>query len=636
MRFLDDVRYQDRPAFRKSRNAIASPESRDVVQWSGEEITVDPSSPFQGKWKAPLVPYLLQPMLDFATGIATDINFRKCAQSAVTQAYMNCLLWLIRNQPAPSMWVTSTGKVMEKFIKGRLEPTMQKCKPVAELMPEGKGQKNVYEIYFLRMLFCLTSAGSIGELQSFPFRNLFMDEVRDWPKGSYDLVLKRTRAFSRIGYRRVTISCPEDEGDIIDLGFKAGNQNHWQFKCKKCGLVQKLKFSWGKPGAPGLNWRNDEYTKPNGQWHMPRVMDSVYFECQNQNCKHWFKDVDSDRQLIYDKGLWIPDNPNAPETSVSYQVSALLPKWVLWGDIVQEFINAMASLKYGHGQKFKDFVTQTLGEPMKRRQEAELAIETTRRGTYNMLELAPGYNYLFLTIDQQKDRFVCVARQWDVMRSRLFWEGEFATADQVKEFQEKWGIEGNHVSLDVGWNQTIALRICAKYGWTAFKGDKGNLYPHYIKQNAPPVYRIYSSRRLMDAWIGTAKEAMDDGKGLVTKPDDDGATLYIVPYFLFSNFQTKSRLLMLRNDPNPDVFSFARDASERYFDELEGEVLMEVINERTGARHEEFMPVTGKDNHAFDCEVAQVVLASMAGLVGAELAENEAERAKREQEKSSN
>ncbi len=628
MKLLENVAFQDRAGCRKSRHAIAEPESRDVVQWSAEEITVDPSSPFQGKWKPELVPFLLQPMRDFAEGIATDINFMKSAQAAVTQAYMNCSLWTIKNQPAPFMWVTSTGKVMEKFVKGRLQPTMDKCAPVAAMKPKEKGAEGVYEIYFARMLYCIATAGAVGELQSFPFRNLIMDEVRDWPKGSYGLVLKRTRAFSRIGYRRITISCPDIEGDIVHLGYKAGNQNNWNFKCKKCGHVQKLKFSWGKRGASGLNWRDDDYTKPNGQWHFPRLYESVYFECQNDKCKHWLRDVDTDRQIIYDKGFWNPENPNAPETSVSYHINALLPKWVLWGDIVSEFIRAMLSLKYGDGEPFKEFVCETLGEPLKKRQEATLNIETVRQGGYDLLVKAPGYDYFFLTIDRQKESYHYVARQWSMMRSRLFAEGEVKTEEELRKLQQEWGIEDNHVAMDVGFEQTESLRICSKFGWTAFKGDKANMYPHYIGGiNDPPVYRVYSGVKWQDAYVGTAKQSVDTGEGLINGVDDEGVEIRRVPMFLFSNFQVKNRLESLRRDANPEVWSVARNVSPEYLEQIDGEVKLPAIG-RNGVTIEEWVPVPGRENHRFDCEVGQCVFASMACLIGAELAEKETEAAK--------
>lgn len=631
MKLLENVAFTDRPGYRKCRNAIAAPESRDVVQWSQEEITVDPSSPFQGLWKPGLVPFLLKPMRDFAEGMATDINFMKSAQAAVTQAYMNCSLWTVKNQPAPFMWVTSTGKVMEKFVKGRLEPTMEKCKPIADLIPKGKGQAGVYEIYFARMLYCIVTAGAIGELQSFPFRNVIMDEVRDWPKGSYDLVLKRTRAFSRIGYRRITISCPEDHGDIVHRGFLAGDQQHWNFKCRKCGHVQKLKFSWGKRGAAGLNWRDDEYTKPNGQWHFPRLMESVYFECQNSNCKHWLRDTDEDRQKIYDYGDWIPENPNAPETSVSYQINALLPKWVPWGDIVQEFIKAMLALKYGDGQPFKDFVNQTLGEPLKPNQQATLNIETVRKGGYNLLSYVPGYDVMFLTIDKQKDHYHIVARQWSMMRTRLFQEAILETPEEVRKFQLDHGIEDNHVAMDVGFEQTESLRECARFGWAAFKGTDKYEFAHYLAQGQPPVYRIYSPLRWMDAYIGTAKQAVDSGQGLVARgEDEDGTELRLVPYFLFSNFQAKNRLESLRRDPNPEVWSVAVNVSPEYEEQIDGEVKLPYVNKRTGAVTEEWVPVPGRQNHKFDCEIGQIILASMAGFIGSELAEKEIKQANRE------
>ena len=71
-------------------------------------------------------------MEDFANNAVRDIAVQCAAQSAKTQTVMNCACWAIAEDPGPAMWVTATKDELRDFLRDRLTPTFETCRPVKE------------------------------------------------------------------------------------------------------------------------------------------------------------------------------------------------------------------------------------------------------------------------------------------------------------------------------------------------------------------------------------------------------------------------------------------------------------------------------------------------------------------------
>jgi hypothetical protein len=52
-----------------------------------------------------------------------------------------------------------------------------------------------------------------------------------------------------------------------------------------------------------------------------------------------------DRRWIENRGQFIASNPNAPKSRVSYTWNALLPHWIEWRSIVEEFLAAVDAMR---------------------------------------------------------------------------------------------------------------------------------------------------------------------------------------------------------------------------------------------------------------------------------------------------
>ncbi len=67
---------------------------------------------------------------------------------------------------------------VKKLLKGRLLPLLERCGPVAEIMPTSRMFKTTVEIYFPNPPLFLTSSESPASLQSRPFPCVMSDEAR--------------------------------------------------------------------------------------------------------------------------------------------------------------------------------------------------------------------------------------------------------------------------------------------------------------------------------------------------------------------------------------------------------------------------------------------------------------------------
>lgn len=123
---------------------------------------MDETSPLPGRWRSDASPWVKPVMEDFANNSVRDIAVQCAAQSAKTQTVMNCACWAIAEGPGPAMWVTATKDELRDFIRDRLTPTFETCRPVRERLAE----VTLAGFAFDEMPFYAGRAGSRARLHS--------------------------------------------------------------------------------------------------------------------------------------------------------------------------------------------------------------------------------------------------------------------------------------------------------------------------------------------------------------------------------------------------------------------------------------------------------------------------------------
>jgi len=573
-------------AFTAARGIGLTPPAQEPLWiWCERHIVVDKTSPMPGRWRLDNSPWVREIMEAFADDSINDISVMCASQSSKTQTIMNMLAWAVACAPGPAMWVAAAQDEAKTFARTRLMPTLERCEPVAQRFPSDRHAKTTLEINFASMPLIINGANSQSKLQSKPIRYLFLDEVRNYPPGALEMVLKRTRAFWNA--KRIIISTPDKRDDAVHRAFLSGDQRRFHFPCTHCGLEQAL--AWSQ-----VRWdTNDEIHPDEGKWAFDKVSASIRYECIG--CKEKMHDVDSDRKHICRNGKWIKTNTKAPSNRVSFTWSALLPPWIRWAELVREFIEANEATKVGAIEPLKTFVNETLGEPWEELLPDE--IEPISKGNYGKGETWTQESQRFLTVDVQQHCFWAVCRAWAKSgASRLIWEGRLSTFDDVKAKQDEFRVTQRRVLIDSGFNTAEVYEQCVKYGWIALKGEAKEYYLHEV-QNTKPVRRIYSQVQRGDPGIG----GFSQGRRFA-------------PLILFASNSAKDVLSRLKRGQGPS-WELPQDISSEYLYQIEGETKRLRHNRITGQEVWEWVRVGKRPNHLFDCECMQICAAVMARLL---------------------
>lgn len=583
------------PLVKGFTDALRPPDRRTPWEWCEEHVYVDDSSPLPGRWRSSNAPWVRKPMEDAANPAVHFISIKCSAQSAKTQTVLNLVCWITSESPGPSMWVMAAQDDAKDFLRDRALPTFDSCAPVRRQL---RGVEKL-TVLFNGMSLYFTGAGSKGKLQSKPIKNLFLDEVRNYPEGRLELALKRVRSHER-RCKVFIISTPGNENDDVDAHFNAGSQHTWHVVCPECQIVQPLEFEQ-------LRWDTNDTTKPNGRWKIDEVAKTIRYRCIS--CDHVWRDTPRDRRQLTREGRYVQLNPDAPESHRSYTWNALLPEWVSWKAIVKEYLDAVdAARSYPPDyEPMKGFVTETLGKAWS---EALGIIDDfefleQRREDYDFGDVWPEEITRFMAADKQQkggDHFFWAIRAFaSGGKSRLVAYGRAETEEQLESIRVEYGVPLANAMMDSGYDATKVYRWCLKSGWKAFKGDQVDLYTASVIDpvtRKPKTIRRIWHKSLVDPSFGTKHDRVK-GRG--------GITLY-----RFSSETTKDYLAEFMRGL-VGQWTIPRKTGKDYLHQITAEARVEVVD--TKGRVSYVWKELRKANHFFDCEQMILVAAVVSKIV---------------------
>lgn len=571
--------------------AMRLPDRRPVFQWCEDHITVDDTSPFPGRWRSANSPWIPEVLDACVTKRRTVV---KCsAQSAKTISMLNVACYAVSEDPGPALWLMAAQDEAKDFLRDRVIPTFERCRPVAEQMIAVKGMTFV----FGGMSFYFTGANSKSKLQSKPIRWLFLDEIRNYPPGALAMVLKRTRAFWNA--HEILLSTPDLAEDDLDIEFRAGDQRVWHAKCPKCGQFQPLKFE-------ALKWDKDERTKPGGHYNMDAVAETIRMECIA--CDHVWRDTPDQRRQITREGRFIAQNPNAPSHRASFHWNAMLPPWVPWRTIVEEFLNAVKAVHADPPdlEPLKVFYCETLGlswEPSLGAVD-DFGFIDDRKRDYDFGAIWPEETERFMSADKQAkggDHYWYVIRAFGKRgASRLIGYGKVNTYEELETIRDENKVPLKNAMIDSGFKASEVYRWCARTGWKPFKGDNADYYLHTLldpKTNQAATVRRLWQKATVDPHIGMARP------GMVSRQ----LTLY-----RFAGDTTKDFLTEFMQGAIGE-WTLPSTVGADYVRQLTAErrISREDTRGRTVYEWRQMHP----DNHLLDCECMILVAAVIKGLV---------------------
>lgn len=567
--------------------ALRPSDRRPPWQWCEEHVVVDNTSAAPGPWRSDYSPWVREPMEVAADNRVNDVSIMCCAQGAKTQMQIAFAMWAMSEDPGAAMWVMANKDDAREFVRDRFAPSLRECKKLASQLIVEETHNFVFAggpLYFV-------GAGSPGKLQGKPIRWLFLDEVRNYPPGAFDTVMKRTRSFWNT--RRFVISTPGTEGDAVHRAYLAGDQRVEHIVCPKCQKLQPLKFEQ-------LKWDTNDETKPGGRYDLDKLAETIRYQCVD--CGHAIRDTEAERKTLCRTGRYVRMNPTAQRSRVSFHWNALLPHWVKWRSIVEEFLAARAAARSGDLKPMRTFVTETLGEPWKDTlgEIEDFDFVLARKAEYDFGDRWPEARGRAMAADRQAsggEHYWYVIREFGPFgKSRLVSYGRCNSTHELEEVRKANGVPVVNSVVDSGFKASEVYRFCQSTGWKPFKGDDAEFFALQDADTKKVVRRLWQKTRV-DPAFGTRMQGR-------VKP---------LPLYRWSNPGVKD-LLFEHLTGLVGEWTLPHTIGRDYLKQITAEHRVEERDTRGRIRYRWHQK--HRDNHLLDCELMLMVVAVMTGMAG--------------------
>ncbi len=384
-------------------DGITPPAPVTVSRWAADHrmVAAESGSPFPGKWSNDLVPYLPEVMDCLSLSHpAREVTFCKAAQIAGSEAGINAIGCAIDKTPAPIIVVLPTLDEGKKYVKVKLQPTIDETPALRAKVREQKsrdedGSTTSFK-KFRGGFVQVTGANSSRGLKMVSARLAILEEVTEFPfdvdnQGDpVDLTLKRLTAWA--GREKVFYnSTPGIKGMCrVTAKFEASDQRHYHVPCPHCGELQPLQ------------WDRLKFTAETAAAVDPA---KVWYACAANGCviEHHHK------AAMLAAGKWIAKFPNQGRQP-GFHINQLYSPFVSWSDTVRAWLDAKDK-----PAKLKVFIQQVLGEAWEAKGDAppweQLKL---RRENYRARTLPVGVLLVTMGVDVQKDRLEYGVWGWGV------------------------------------------------------------------------------------------------------------------------------------------------------------------------------------------------------------------------------
>lgn len=458
---------------------LPRPDRAPIYDWARRNVQLPESYATPGPFNVRLSPWLV-PIFDaLQDPLVRRVHFRKAVQIGGTLVADVWLPWIIANDPGPISWTMQTDEMVEKHAKTRLWPLLERCRPVAAMLPKPGPHRTTTEIFF-GGFFLTLNAANLSTQQSQSIRYKINDEL--WlPRWQeiYGHAVARVSKFEEVGRSKIYNASQApvmdaETGNVEDASFRSGDQGEWHAECPACRKLHAIAFEQLTEAKDrgGVVWdkaaRRDDDT-----WDVARVVESVRFRCIN--CGHESPDNDATRAGWAKTGRYVTQNPKASREVRSFRIEALVTRPMRL--LAEEWAHAEnAWVRTGDESAKIEFRTKREARPwIVERKSVNLLVKDSG---YKLADHADGQPIpdeaiRFLAIDRQQDHWWCEVGAFSTAqgpRYRQLWFGRIDTRDQLRQLQQRYKVADACVAQDRGYRPADVDRDCAEFGWRSMRG----------------------------------------------------------------------------------------------------------------------------------------------------------------------
>jgi hypothetical protein len=533
-------------------------------------------------------------------------------------------LHLARNiaiNPGKTLWYHPTGPDVGTFFDDKLNPLLD-AQPLIRALAyptrssATKLRRTLAGGFTLQGLSFKTER----DRHSRSARDIYVDEVHqiDEP-GTINQIRARHGDYSR-DFLEVLMSTGLNANTDAAAEWDTTDQRIWHTRCPACQRLFEPRFAHysedGTTITAGL--RYEKHYLDSGLPDERAIAPTVYYECPR--CHAHLPDTDETRLALSGtadapRGLYVMANARAYAHSPGWNFAALSIR--AWLPLIIRFEKAQLALRRGDYEELAKFIREELAgiwDPEKfLRRKASRPVAPYKMGDDWPLEhITHPLGSRFAHVDCQNDYYVLTIRMWGPhSSSRLRFCAMPKSVSEINDYLLAHRVEKRHVFLDSRHDPNRIRRIAAMMGWNTMQGDgrtDGTAPKNYL--HADGIRRIYDEEpKILDAHIGTIHEGQ--GANAVE--------------WLFSKQSSLDRLHLLRTElwcPDPSrpeytepLHACPEDTPEWYWQQA-------FRHYRKTTHAKDGTPIhtwySSGGDHAEDTEAMGVVVATMAGLTGAE------------------
>lgn len=505
---------------------LTAPENLTVSEWADKYRKLSSvASAEPGQWRTARTPYLRDIMDAFTDPTVREISVVAASQVGKSEFELNCIGYIIDQDPASILYIHPTVDDAKKFSRLRVTPMINDTPVIRGKVKETKvGRESASTILqksFPGGMLTVTGSNSASALASTPARYVIADEVdrfaRSAGREGDPLSLAKARQTTFYNAKTLLVSTPTVKGDSrIEVAYFTGTQEHWCHQCPDCGEYSEIRFNDIK-FEPKMERVHGKKT-----WTLDG---DVHWMCPNCGCVH------GEHQMRRQPAKWIADNPAAMQNGArSFWLTAFASPWTSWETICLRFLEAKDDperLKVVYntlfGQLWEDRGDLADEDEMLARRE-----DYGHRTDGSAVELPDGVLVLTCGVDTQDNRLEYevvghghYGETWGIQKGIIMgrpdteevWERLDDLAEHVFYYANGKGLKVSIFCVDSGghFTQDVYENCQKRQGkrFFAIKGKGGDGVP-YI---SPPTKVAVRDSKRKTCWLYTL--GVDSGKASI-------------------------------------------------------------------------------------------------------------------------
>lgn len=351
--------------------------------------------------------------------ITREIDLQWGTRLGKTTIGLQLMAKVAATRPMPGLFASSTQKLAQRTVRNKIYPVLEAVEQTRVQLPPARF-RSIEEIRLRNSIWAVAWSGSDTQLADLSAFYGYANEIDKWSMndklggeaGEGDSLAQFEERFKEFQNAKLLFECsPSTETHSrIEKKLLASNNCRYWVGCPKCGGRQVLRMGSDDPMSGGILFDrcSDGSLDPSLAMRTARYV-----------CKHCQYEIyDDERPAMMRAGEWAPEGcsvdkrgrvigtPRRNARRWGGQLSSLYSLQLRWGDIAEEFVNAI-----GNPGKLRMFVNGWLAEVWAlRKNKSEPEIVAERLSVDTPRGVMPAWStWLFGGVDRQDDHFVWMA-----------------------------------------------------------------------------------------------------------------------------------------------------------------------------------------------------------------------------------